>query len=283
MPHPGLKPVLPIVLALVAACPARADIVVNSIAASVSASIDPGPPLTDSSTFDSDSISQTYIGTSNNFTTLSESPVWNGLALTWSGNALITEAKTVSAGPGRTHRGLSSLTFDFDTTTNTNFSLGGMYGFVNDSATQPDSISWSLVGPSTNLSQIALASGGSNQVFFGSGQLGVGTYTFTITARLDERINNASTRSANWNLTSFYLEPLTATPEANLVLAVSFVFGLALLVYVRHRKRRLQPAFATIAERNPVQNASGRMRRQYFVSKSYRTTSRKFDRDELAA
>lgn len=260
-----------------------ADIIVNSVVGWVSASIDPGPPATDTTSMLTGSVTQTFLGTANNFTTSSESHSWNFGSLTLTGNGLITETKTVSAGAGRTHRGESSLTFVFNNTAAANFSLGGTYGFLNDSVTLPDSVGWSLVGPSTNFSQSALAGGGDSQPFFGSGQLGAGTYTFTITARLDERINNASARSANWSLTFFNLEPLTAIPEAGSVFCGALVIGLGLLWYAWRRAGKYRPAPAYVEKLQRPQPASARTRPRTFTRRARRNASCKFDRDELAA
>lgn len=207
---------------LVAACflissvssPACGDIILNSITGSVSASMNSGPPNTGSYSTLSGSISRTFTF-ENSFTTSSENHTWSGTGLTQSltGAGLVTEEKTVSAKPGGSHEGTSTLTVVFTTTSATNLSLAGNWGFVGNTGTVPDSIGWTLVGPSTNMSQSAPTSGGTGQPFSASTTLGIGTFTFTITANFNETINNQGTRTADWNLTSFQLSSATSVPE----------------------------------------------------------------------
>jgi hypothetical protein len=165
---------------------------------------------------------------------------------------------------------------DFDPAANENVSLGGIYGFSNDSA------SASRVGPATKFSQSALTAGIS-QVFNGSRQVGVGTRAYTVSANLNERIHGASTRSENLVWSSLSLQASSARPQTNPLPVLALVFGLSLLIYFRHGRRRLQLAMATIAKQNPELKAPIPVSRQSLLSMPGRTTSGKFDRDELGA
>lgn len=189
-----------------------ADVILNSITGSVSASIDLGPANTGTTILAVGSVSRTFTGTDNNFTTSSESQNWNALTKSLTGSGLITEAKTLAAKPGGVHNGISTLSFVFTNTASTSLSLSGTWGFVNNTASLPDSISWTLIGPLTNLSQNAAAGGGGSQPFSTTTPLGVGIFTLTISANFNETINNVATRTANWNLTNFNF---ASVPEAN--------------------------------------------------------------------
>ncbi len=214
---------------------ANADVILSSITGSVSAQIDPAAAVTGSTTLQVGSITRTFNGPGNNFTTSTESQNWNNIAKSLTGSGLITESKILAAKPGNTHHGLSTLTLVFTTTTNTSLALGGTWGFVNDSVTLPDSIRWTLSGPSTFLSQSATAGAGNAQAFSQTTSLNVGTFTFTISANFNEKINNLSTRTANWNLSSFNL---VSVPEDNPLALIGLSCGL-LFATIQIRRKRL--------------------------------------------
>ena len=214
---------------------AQADVILSSITGSVSAKIDPAAAVTGSTTLQVGSVTRTFNGPDNNFTTSSETQNWNDISKSLTGSGLVTETKFLAARPGNTHHGLSTLTLVFTTTTNTSLALGGTWGFVNDSVTLPDSISWTLSGPSTFLSQSATAGGGNAQAFSQTTSLNVGTFTFTISANFNEKINNLNTRTANWNLSSFNL---VSVPEDNPLALIGLGCGL-FIVTIQIRRKRL--------------------------------------------
>ncbi len=213
---------------------AHADVILNSINGSVTAQIDPAAAVTGTTTLQVGSTSVTFNGPDNNFTTSSENQNWNDIAKSLTGSGLVTESKTLAARPGNTHHGLSTLTLVFTTTTNTSLAVGGTWGFVNDSVTLPDSIRWTLSGPSTFLSQSATAGAGNAQAFSQTTSLNVGTFTFTISANFNEKINNLNTRTANWNLSSFNL---VSVPEDNPLALIGLSCGLFFVTIQIRRKR----------------------------------------------
>ncbi len=173
---------------------AHADVFLNSITGSVTAQL--GATTSSGSTaLQIGSVTRTVGVVPTDYTKSDESQNWNDLTKSLTGSGLITESRTTTGTPS-THNGLSALTINFTTTTNTSLSLGGTWGFVNDTAQLADSIRWTLTGPSTSLSQSATAGGGNSQAFSQTTSLNVGTFTFTISANFNERFNN-STRTAN--------------------------------------------------------------------------------------
>jgi hypothetical protein len=214
---------------------ARGDVILNSITGFVSARIQPAAAVTGTTTSTIGSVTRTFNGTDNNFTTSSEDQAWNNLTQTLTGNGLVTEAKTLAAKPGGLHNGISRLTLVFTTTTATNLSLSGVWGFVGNTAGVADSISWTLTGPSTSVSQSASTTGGNNQAFSNSVNLGVGTFTFVIEANLNETINNVATRTAEWHLASFDLNSLVSVPEPGSIAAAAAVVAIGLVASPRRK------------------------------------------------
>lgn len=210
----------------------HADVILNSITGSVTAQLG-ATTSSGSTTLQIGSVTRTVGVVPTDYTKSDESQNWNDLTKSLTGSGLITESRTTTGTPS-THNGLSTLTINFTTTTNTSLSLGGTWGFVNDTGQLADSIGWTLTGPSTSLSQNATAGGGSSQAFSQTALLNVGTYTFTISANFNERFNS-STRTANWNLTSFNL---VSVPENNPLTFIGLSCSL-LFVTIRIRRKRL--------------------------------------------
>lgn len=223
-----------VLLASMSPIPTHAGLVTHSVLANVAADF-AGTIDSDSSTASSATIGA-LAAANNSFTDSDLTFAFNGTSNSLSGTALIVEEKTVSAKPGGRHIGSASLTLTFQTNSNMDYDFAGNWGFLNQTGTVTDSLTYILQDQAGTTSfasgSTTSGTGIASDSFSGSGTLGPGTYTFTIDALLDETINNAGTRQAGWNLSDFTLVSSTPEPGAMSLLAVA-IFAATLR---RHRR-----------------------------------------------
>lgn len=233
-----------IVTMVVCACgtPAIGGLVSVSTSAEASAEFDGGPPDTATSTMNADSIGA-FQSANNSFTEADLSYGFDSGTDTFSGTALIVAEKTVSARPGGDHCGTADYSFTFTTDETMDFTLAGTWGFDNITATgTADSLSFLLEdssGMAISSGSTTSGSGIASDTFSDSGTLAAGTYTFTISGKLFETLNNMTTAQAGWDLQQFTLSSSTVgTPEpSSLSLLITAFLGC-----LGHRRRR-SPAY----------------------------------------
>lgn len=228
------------VLLLVCKSAAFADVTNVLVDADAEAFLEGFTPDTGVSAATSETFSLEVIGsgsgaTSNSTTSTTMNYAWNGTSL--SGEALITQTKTVNARPGGLHGGLGNLCFSFTVDTDTDYVLDGAFGYVGATAAdEVDSVMWKLESTDAGIffdSGTAPTSTASviGEPFSGSGVLSPGDYKFTITADFHESINSQDTRQAGWTLNGFTLTP-TAIPEPTSIGLLAFC-----MLYVAGRRR----------------------------------------------
>lgn len=213
-----------LILLIILAVPANAGLVTVSTSAEVTALFDSSTPDIDSSTANSGTLAASQSG-NNSLTNSDITYAYDGVGM-FSGNALIVAEKTVNARPGGPHTGTAEYSFTFTTDMDMDFTLGGTWGFDGADGSS-DSLNYILQdsgGTTISSGSTNSVAGVSSAGFSDSGSLSAGTYTFLITAELNETINNQGIAQAGWDLTEFTLTAGTPEPSSLslLILGISF-------------------------------------------------------------
>lgn len=148
---------------------------------------------------------------------------------------LITE-KYSSSRRGGDHSASSSLTFDFEIDSDTQFEIQGSWGF-NQASTSgtADQLSFTLEGPSGTVANAftAINSGNNAETLSATGLLSAGAYRLTLQAELNERITRRDFATAGMTIDRFQLTEVSAIPEPGYV---AFLACGSMVILCRRRR-----------------------------------------------